>query len=70
MAVVRHIPKVYETATIHSEDDYFKREGGEIPTEVYPNFPILREFTKEIAKYKTRSKEETAVKRIFLHMQS
>ena len=43
LAVVRHIPKVYETATIHSEDDYFKREGGEIPTEVYPNFPILRE---------------------------
>ena len=48
LAVVRHITKVYETATIHSEDDYFKREGGEIPTEVYPNFPILREFTKEI----------------------
>ena len=62
--------EVYETATTHSEDDYFKREAGETSTEVFLNFPILREFTKEIAKYKTRSKEETAVKRIFLHMQS
>ena len=42
LAVVRHIMEVYETATTHSEDDYFKREAGEISTEVYPNFPILR----------------------------
>ena len=43
MAVVQHIFKVYDTATSHSEDEYVKREAGEIPTQVYPNFPILRE---------------------------
>ena len=32
LAVVRHIKEVYETATTHSEEDYFKREAGEILT--------------------------------------
>ena len=27
----------------YAVEDYFKREAGEILTEVYPNFPILRE---------------------------
>ena len=34
---------MYETSTLHTEDDYYLREDGEIPTQVFPNFPMLRE---------------------------
>ena len=50
LSVLRHIVRVYETSTLHSEDDYYLREDGEIPTQVFPNFPILREravFTRD-----------------------
>ena len=43
LAVVKHISKVYNTAAVHNSTDYKQREAGEIPTEKYPNFPILRE---------------------------
>ena len=43
LSVLRHIISVYEASTLHSEDDYYLRENGEIPTQVFPNFPILRE---------------------------
>ena len=43
LLVLRHIISVYEASTLHSEDDYYLREDGEIPTQVFPNFPILRE---------------------------
>ena len=43
LALVEHIRGVFTTATIQTESDYCKREGGEILTQVYPNFPILNE---------------------------
>ena len=43
LAVVKHICKVYNRAAVHNSTDYKQREAGEIPTEKYPNFPILRE---------------------------
>ena len=43
LAVVKHISKVYNTTAVHNRTDYKQREAGEIPTEKYPNFPILRE---------------------------
>ena len=43
LAVVKHISKVYNTAAVHNSTDYKQREAGEIPTEKYPNFRILRE---------------------------
>ena len=46
LAFVKHISKVYNTATVHNSTDYKQREAGEIPTEKYPNFPILREKTQ------------------------
>ena len=50
LSILRHIIRVYETSTLHSKDDYYLREDGEIPTQVIPNFPILREraiYTKD-----------------------
>ena len=35
--------EVCETSTLHSKDHFYLREDGEIPTQVFPNFPILRE---------------------------
>ena len=42
-AVVRHIANVYESSTSNNEEDYCARQGGEIISQVYPLFPILRE---------------------------
>ena len=50
LSILRHIIRVYETSTLHSKDDYYLREDGEIPTQVFPNFQILREraiYTKD-----------------------
>ena len=43
LKVVQHIKAVNENAPIHREEDYKKREVGEVKTQIYPNFPILRE---------------------------
>ena len=71
LAVVKHISKVYNTAAVHNSTDYKQREAGEIPTEKYPNFPILREkaILKEIAKSKTDNIESNLVKKNSLAMQ-
>ena len=42
-AVVRHIANVYESSTSNNEEDYCARQDGEIISQVYPFFPILRE---------------------------
>ena len=42
-AVVRHIANVYESSTSNNEEDYCARQDGEIISQVYPLFPILRE---------------------------
>ena len=72
LAVVKHISKVYNTAAVHNSTDYKQREAGEIPTEKYPNFPIVREkaiYMKEIAKSKTDNIGSNLVKKNFLPMQ-
>ena len=43
VAVLRHIREVYENAPVREAEDYQKREKGEVDTQKYPNFPILRE---------------------------
>ena len=43
VAVLRHIREVYENAPIR---DYQRRKKGEVDTQKYPNFPILRERAK------------------------
>ena len=54
LAVVRHITYVHDNAATHSAEDYFNRMSGEIQTQVYPNFPLLRER----AIYKRDCKDE------------
>ena len=46
IAVLRHIREVYENAPVREAEDYQKREKGEVDTQKYPNFPILRERAK------------------------
>ena len=46
VAVLRHIRAVYENEPIREAEDYQKREKGEVDTQKYPNFPILRERAK------------------------
>ena len=43
LKVVQHIKAVHENAPIRREEDYKKGEVGEVKTQIYPNFPILRE---------------------------
>ena len=43
LKVVQHIKAVHENALTHREEDYKKREVDEVKTQIYPNFPILRE---------------------------
>ena len=38
-----HSPFGHCLLKVRIEDHYVKREDGEIPTQVYPNFPILKE---------------------------
>ena len=43
LALVTHTRKVYSSGAKNQEEDYWSREGGEIDTQVYPAFPILKE---------------------------
>ena len=43
LALVGHIVKVHDNAASHSAEDYFKREAGEVQSQVFPNFPLQRE---------------------------
>ena len=43
LAVVNHTLNVYKSAAINKDQDYCLREGGEIDSQVYPAFPILKE---------------------------
>ena len=43
LAVVRQIENIYETASKHLDSDYEARNSGEVSTQKYPLFPILRE---------------------------
>ena len=46
VAVLRHIREVYGNAPIREAEDYQRRKKGEVDTQKYPNFPILRERAK------------------------
>ena len=46
VAVLRHIREVHENAPIREAEDYQRRKKGEVDTQKYPNFPILRERAK------------------------
>ena len=43
IAIIEHTEQVFESAPIRSENDYCKREGEEIFSQHFPNFPLLRE---------------------------
>lgn len=43
LTLVTHTRKVYSSGAENEEEDYCLREGGEIDTQVYPSFPILKE---------------------------
>ena len=46
VAVLRHIREVHENAPICEAEDYQRRKKGEVDTQKYLNFPILRERAK------------------------
>ena len=42
-AILKHIINLYESGEQTKAEDYCTRVSGEIPTQVYPLFPIKRE---------------------------
>ena len=43
IAIIEHTEQVFESAPIRSENDYCKRDGEEIFSQHFPNFPLFRE---------------------------
>ena len=43
LALVNHTLHLFNSAPTHEDSDYCEREGGEIDTQVYPVFPLLKE---------------------------
>ena len=41
--MVEHIVDCFNSAPPHDPANYIERKGGELSTQFYPNFPILRE---------------------------
>lgn len=55
---------------MQSEGDYCKREGGEIPTQVYPHFPILKEraiYTKNCRLQEQKRQKDSCQKEFPSH---
>ena len=70
LSVVRHIINVYETSQLNPEEIYFKREEGEIPTQVYPNFPIIKEravYTRDCINQDKKQRRESCQKEFPSH---
>lgn len=60
LAVVNHTLNVYKSAAINKDQDYCLREGGEIDSQVYPAFPILKE--KGVYENTWKTQEDRALK--------
>ena len=43
LALVEHISQVFHRAPSQTQDDYISRTSGEVPSQIFPNFPILKE---------------------------
>ena len=43
LALVEHISQVFHRAPSPTQDDYISRTSGEVPSQIFPNFPILKE---------------------------
>ena len=43
ISIIEHTEQVFESVPIRSENDYCKRDGEEIFSQHFPNFPLLRE---------------------------
>lgn len=70
LAIVRHIVKVYETSAMNPEEIYIKREEGEIPTQVYPHFPIIKEravYTRDCNIQDKKQRKESCQKEFPSH---
>ena len=43
LAIIEHTEEVYESSPTRQADDYKERKDGEIDSQHFPNFPLLRE---------------------------
>ena len=43
IAIIEHTQKVYESSPARQDSDYIGRQDGEIDSQMFPNFPLLRE---------------------------
>ena len=43
LALVEHISQVFHRAPSPTQDDYILRTSGEVPSQIFPNIPILKE---------------------------
>ena len=43
LALVEHISQVFHRAPSPTQDDYISRTSGEVPSQIFPNIPILKE---------------------------
>ena len=54
IAIIKHTKNVYTKSEKRSSEDYISRKSGEIDSQIFPNFPIL----KERAEYDAACKKE------------
>lgn len=43
IAIIEHTEEVYESSPARQDSDYKERQDGEIDSQLFPNFPLLRE---------------------------
>ena len=43
VAIIEHTEEIYATAPVRHETDYTERNVGEVESQVFPNFPVIRE---------------------------
>ena len=63
-------PNQFELAPKIDENNYYARDGGELSSQIFPNFPILREraiYTKNFLTQDAKSEEDSCEKNFPSH---
>lgn len=60
IAIIEHTEEVYESAPRRQEGDFRRREAGEIESQHFPNFPLLRE--RALYEKECKVEDETSFK--------
>ena len=43
VAIIEHTEEIFATSPVRHETDYTERNVGEVESQVFPNFPVIRE---------------------------